>query len=127
MIDFSKEGDPLVKQYAAGYEEGERGYYYRRDELANACPMGYRLPEPFESIRMLRYEHNLFSYHGISTPAYWESPGHVGDSGVGAWNGRTYMLDTTGYTGHGVDTSYGVWHVDIDFNSARKPVRCIKQ
>jgi hypothetical protein len=125
MIDFSKEGDPLVKQYT-GHEEGERGYYYGRDELASACPMGYRLPASSESMRMLKYEHNLFSYYGISTNAYWKSPGHVGNSSA-AWNGRTYMLDTTGYTGHGVDTAYGVWHMEEDYSSARKPVRCIKQ
>jgi uncharacterized protein (TIGR02145 family) len=48
MIDNSKEGTPIAKQFDKGgtneKPEGLRGYYYTWEQAASACPEGFSLP-----------------------------------------------------------------------------------
>jgi hypothetical protein len=54
MVDPSKEGTPDYTTYT-GKQKGERGYYYKYEHAAGACPAGWRLPTPDEWLNVFTY------------------------------------------------------------------------
>jgi uncharacterized protein (TIGR02145 family) len=122
MNDWSKEGNPVYKQYE-GHAEGERGYYYGMGEFVIACPAGWSIPSKvalrkiFDFVDNFPTDNELYlSWLGAANrPGYKRSDAVWVNWGteIHVWN-KEGSLEYVNVAG----TGFG--------DSARRSVRCIK-
>jgi uncharacterized protein (TIGR02145 family) len=124
MADWSKEGNPKYKQYGE-YGVGERGYYYLHDELDQACPAGWRVPNLSEVEELVGFHRNLPESSPLKALMTDPRGGSVnGDAPGSYWDTNSYYLAVTGYYGINVSN----WYIRYDFEWPTTAVtaRCIK-
>jgi hypothetical protein len=135
MIDNSKEGNPIHKQYDAGgpseKPEGERGYYYTWAETQSACPAGWRLPSlgDFLLWEAFRLTTRTSTADGVAVNSTAPSAGRYVHANASPWSGWGALGAFAWSTeriltvwGPGV-TTYHTAAADLDASA----VRCIKE